>query len=300
MKDSEIKHVLTVLDTKLHRLIEKTAPAPLAPCSLFVWLERWVKTFKPSTLSESYKRALKSAINNVKAVLPDKPLSDYTAPEIMSALYKIQKSYTRQQGYYILNDCFYQAVRAGYILTNPLTGTETIRHTRNKGKALTLEEQRQFIQAIQDNPRKAFYMFCLLSGARGTEAVTLKWQDIDYTAQKIHIRGTKTPRADRFIPLFPQIGELLKDIPRNGEYVFPYAHKGIKSHFRRLKLKHGFNFRLHDLRHTFATRCIESGINLFTVSRWLGHTSINTTLSTYAHLLTDFERQEVAKFNPKI
>ena len=162
MKDSEIKHVLTVLDTKLHRLIEKTAPAPLAPCSLFVWLERWLKTFKPSTLSESYKRALKSAINNVKAVLPDKPLSAYPAPEIMSALYKIQKSYTRQQGYYILNDCFYQAVRAGYILTNPLTGTETIRHTRNKGKALTLEEQRQFIQAIQDNPRKAFYIWSLI------------------------------------------------------------------------------------------------------------------------------------------
>lgn len=143
-------------------------------------------------------------------------------------------------------------------------------------------------------------MFYLLSGCRCSEALSLSWSDIDENARLIHIHGTKTPRANRYIPLFPQICAILNEIPRDGQILFPYTNNAVKSHFRRLKRKYGFNFRLHDLRHTFATRCIESGISIFTVSKWLGHTNIYTTANTYAHLLTDFERQEIERFNPKI
>lgn len=300
MKNDDIKNVLSVLDSKLNKLITQSTPARPAPYTLYAWLETWIKTYKPPTLSGGYLRALHCAIEHIKAVLTDKPLNEYTAPEIMTALYNIPLSYTRFQSYSILNDSFFQAVRLGYILSNPMDGTERIKHTRNKGKALTLEEQRRFLQIIADNPRKGLYLFYLLSGVRCSEALTLKWSDIDYHARRIHIHGTKTPQANRFIPLFPQLSELLQNFPHVGEFVFPYTAYAVKNHFQRIKRKCGFNFRLHDLRHTFATRCIESGISLLTISKWLGHSNINITASIYAHLLTDFERLEVERFDPKI
>lgn len=300
MKNDDIKNVLSILDNKLNKLLTNTTPSSPAPYTLYAWLEIWLKGYKPPTLSGGYLRSLQSSIEHIKAVLTDKPLNEYTAPEIMNALYKIPLSYTRSQSYSILNDSFFQAVRLGYILSNPMDGTERIRHTRNKGRALTLEEQRHFLQIIADSPRKALYLFYLLSGCRCSEALALRWSDIDYHARKIHIHGTKTPQANRFIPLFPQPCAVLDELPRDSVNIFPYTKDGVKSHFQRLKRKYNLNFRLHDLRHTFATRCIESGISLFTLSKWLGHTSINTTAGTYAHLLTDFERQEVERFNPKI
>ena len=300
MKKNDIKNKLNILDNKLTALMTQYTPQRPAPYTLHTWLDKWFATYKPPTLSANYLRAVYCAIQHIKAVLPDKLLNEYTAPEIMTALYKIPLAYTRYSSYNILTDCYAQAVILGYVIYNPMDGTDRIKYTRNNGRALTLDEQRHFIELLTDNPRKPLYLFYLLSGVRCSEALSLSWSDIDYHRKQIHIHGTKTPQADRSIPLFPQINAILDEIPRGQRIIFPYTSYSVKSHFGRLKRKHGLTFRLHDLRHTFATRCIESGISIFTVSKWLGHTSINTTAKIYAHILSDFERQEVERFNPQI
>lgn len=232
--------------------------------------------------------------------MPDKTLNEYTAQELLQALYKVPMSYTRCACYNLLRNVFAEAVNLGYILSSPLDGATAIKHYRQRGKALTVDEQRQFLELLQGNPRKPLYLFYLLSGCRCAEALAIRWNDIDYNAKQIHIYGTKTPKANRYIPLFPEIIRLLDELPRKGDKVFDYTYYAVKNHFERLKRKYGLKFRLHDLRHTFATRCIECGISIFTLSKWLGHSSVNTTANIYTHVLTDFEKQEMAKFNPKI
>ncbi len=299
MKNDNITNKLVDIENKLDTLITKTVERP-APFTLHAWLDEWLKVTKPPTLSKKWLDCLRCNINRLQMLLPDRLLNEYNVADFATAIYSIPMSYTRSVCYGVLWSAYSQAVKLGYVSANPLDCMARVKHTRKKGRALTLDEQRQFLQAIENNPRRALYLFYLLSGVRCSEALALRWSDIDYNGGRIHIQGTKTPRSNRYIPLFPQICAVLADLPRNSEFVFPYSYYAVKSHFQRLKRIHDLNFRLHDLRHTFATRCIESGISIFTVSKWLGHTSITTTAGVYAHLLTDFERQEVQRFDPKI
>lgn len=55
------------------------------------------------------------------------------------------------------------------------------------------------------------------------------------------------------------------------------------------------NHKLHDLRHTFATRCLENGVSMKCIQVWLGHTRLDTTAMIYSHLLPDFEKSESVK-----
>lgn len=300
MKKDDIKNKLDILERKINTILTQAAPTAPAPYTLHGWLAEWFAVYKPPTLSKKWRDNLRRAIDRIKAATPDKPLNDYSPADLLQAVYTVPTSFTRQTVYYVLKAAYEQAARLGYVLSNPLDGTDGIPHRRKRGKALTLDEQARFLQALDGDCRKPLYLFYLLSGCRLSEALSLTWTDIDESAGQIHINGTKTPRADRYIPLFPQIRALLADLPRDKENIFPYTKDAIEGHFGRLKRKCGFAFRLHDLRHTFATRCIESGISLYTVSKWLGHTSITTTAAIYAHLLTDFERQEIERFNPKI
>lgn len=300
MKNKDIKNRLVILDNKLNKLLLQATPETPAPITLHCWLEEWFAGYKSPTLSAKWLAVLRCNINRLKGLLPDKLLNEYTPQELITAVYKVPMSYTRMACYNLLRTAYRQAVQLGYLLFNPMDGTEEVKHYRNKGRALTIDEQRHFIGLIENNPRKALYLFYLLSGCRCSEALSLKWADIDYSTQLIHIHGTKTPRADRYIPLFPQITALFADFPHGAGNIFPYTAYAVKSHFERLKRRCCLQFRLHDLRHTFATRCIESGISVLTLSKWLGHSNVNTTLNIYAHILPDFEREEVQRFNPKI
>lgn len=298
MRKDDIKNRLDALDTKINLLLgQGDKPAPY---TLHGWLDIWFATCKPSTLSEKWLAVLRCNIKRIKTVTRDKPLNLYAPLELLTALYSVPMSYTRSVCYDILKNAFAYAVQCGHILSSPMDKTERVKHTRTVGRALSFDEQRRFVQAIEGDSLRPLYLFYLLSGCRCSEALSLRWSDIDFNAGQIHIHGTKTPCANRYVPLFPQFRALLADLPRDSVRVFPYTYYAVEGRFKRLKRLCGFSFRLHDLRHTFATRCIESGISLVTVSKWLGHSSITTTASIYAHILTDFERAEIARFDPKI
>jgi len=78
-------------------------------------------------------------------------------------------------------------------------------------------------KAHRKNRLKPLYLFYLLTGCRRSEALTLKWTDIDFAAKSIYISGTKTDNAKRSIPLFPELEKLLNSIPRKNPLVFPYT-----------------------------------------------------------------------------
>jgi integrase len=163
-----------------------------------------------------------------------------------------------------------------------------------------VEQQINFLKLIENNRYKLLYRFYLLSGCRKSEAINLRWSDIDFNNKFIHIQGTKTLTSDRFIPLFPAIYELLNLLPKVSDKVFNCTENALNCNFKRLKIKYSLPFKLHDLRHTFATRCLENGISLKLIQKWLGHSRLETTSNIYTHVLTAYEREEILKYDPKI
>lgn len=134
----------------------------------------------------------------------------------------------------------------------------------------------------------------LLTGARYGELVTLKAQDVDLRAGKIHLATGKSGRA-RYVPLNPEGVELFRDrlTGATGDaLVFAHANGaawGKNHHVRPLanackaaKVKPAIAF--HELRHTYASQLAQAGVDLLTISKLLGHSDTRITSKHYAHL----------------
>lgn len=306
MTDNErLKSIEKKLDTILAILqsggiIGRTAPPESCP-ALYVYLDKWLDEVKAPTIKPKSLAVLRSGVERyIKPAIPDKPLHAVRTYEMLNAIENCPYSYMRQVVYSVFRSVFKRAYQYDLITENPAEKLDFVKHTRQKGRALTHDEQAAFLKAVEPEPMRPLWVFYLLSGCRCQEALTLLWQDIDDKQGRIFIRGTKTENAERYIPLFPQLAELFATLPHDGEKVFDYTLRAVQWNFKRIRKANGFRFRIHDLRHTFATRCLESGITTKTVSKWLGHKRTATTDEIYSHLLTEFERHEVAKFNPQI
>ena len=129
---------------------------------------------------------------------------------------------------------------------------------------------------------------------RKNEILTLTWDNVDLDINIITIEHTNTKsKKTRRIPINSKLRSLLMQLKlrsAGNEYVFlssnnqPYTrHDSLNRSFR-LALKKAYieGIRFHDLRHTAATRMIETGVNIVVVSRILGHADIKTTMR-YIH-----------------
>ncbi len=143
--------------------------------------------------------------------------------------------------------------------------------------------------------------FLAYSGARISEANAVRWRDCDWEKRRLAIPGTKSASSDRVVPLFPPLAELLKEIrarrgnePADGSILRVRECKGaLRSACQGVGVK---AITHHDLRHLFATRCIESGVDIPTVSRWLGHSDGGAlAMRTYGHLRQEHSAAQAAK-----
>lgn len=131
--------------------------------------------------------------------------------------------------------------------------------------------------------------FMAYSGMRQQEANRMTWEDVKADQLRVHgivtatdgrtKRQTKSDAGDRFVPIFPAMRSLLNEIrsrrpSTTGRILVPHTSlNAIKAACKRLGLK---RLKQHDLRHYFATKCLEStpdspGVDIPTLSRWLGH-----------------------------
>jgi integrase len=132
------------------------------------------------------------------------------------------------------------------------------------------------------------------TGCRISEAREIAWRDVDFDAGEIVVRGDATTGTKnwglRRVPLIPDARGMFERMrsERHGESldakVFRVA-ECQKSLDRAAKKVGADRITHHDLRHLFATRCIESGVDIPTVSRWLGHKDGGAlAMKTYGHL----------------
>ena len=162
-------------------------------------------------------------------------------------------------------------------------------HIRKQGSALDRAELELFKTAISGHPLENYFLFLLYSGCRRNEAIYLNSADVDFKNKLLHIRGTKTALSNRTIPLFENLVALLAKIkPTKDGFYFPFRPDYPTHAFKKLCPKH----KLHDLRHTFATMCLEAKISLKVVQTWLGHSEIDTTADIYSHVTQELNRSE--------
>lgn len=220
-----------------------------------------------------------------------KRLSQISSLDITKLLNIIKTSRTRQDIYNLINEIMRKAKQLKFIKDNPTEIIERPIHHRKIGKALIIDEETEFFKNVQSSKYKNFLLFLRFSGARRGEALKLETSDIDFKNKLIHLKGTKTEKSDRIIPLFDNLLPLIKDC----DNWIKYRPETILKDFKTICP----NNTLHDLRHTFATRCLEQGITMKTVQKWLGHSTYEQTANTYTHINNEFEKQEVNKINEK-
>ena len=156
---------------------------------------------------------------------------------------------------------------------------------------------------LKPRPEASFtFLFLCFTGMRLGEAVKIKWSNIK--SDHIVVEGTKTTAAHRILPIWGQLRELLNNIKAYrgsvSEDGFVIKRKRIDKALRIACRKVGVEYlRHHDLRHYFATKAIQSGVDIPTVSKWLGHADGGAlAMKVYTNLMTDhlIEQSKKLKF----
>ncbi len=192
------------------------------------------------------------------------------------------------------------AVESGARYDNP---ARAIKLAKVKAKELRLPEAHQFNDFVSAIDRAGgrfsgdsadLIRFLAFGGFRISEAANIKWADCDFERKEIVVRGdpetgTKNWTVRR-VPMIPDMRQLLEQLRTERPAEPPEApvmrvrecQKAMDRAARKLGM---YRMTHHDLRHLFATRCIESGVDVPTVSRWLGHKDGGAlAMKVYGHL----------------
>jgi integrase len=227
--------------------------------------------------------------------LKGRKLSEIRVINIDEALATIHSSRMRKYAFTVLHNALGKAFRLDLIPTAIMEKAERPRHKSKESKPLTHAEQTQFLHDIENTPQRELFLFYLYTGVRRTEALRVTWSDVDFKGKAVRIEGTKSETSKRTLYMLPEVETLLirqRERGLKGARVFPYAPNYIDRVFRRICPNH----HLHDLRHTFITRCAESGINVNVTQRLAGHSDVKLTLRIYTHVTDEFRKSEYEKF----
>ena len=217
----------------------------------------------------------------------------------------------------MLHRAMADAVRAHVIPRNPADGVTLPKADRSAKRVLTDKELDNFMETIKGDPLwHDFFYTELTTGLRRGEICGLMWSDFDERSGTLNVSrtlhkekggrlvagDTKTYAGTRKIVLPPSTAELLRARKKKSfsPWIFhdplrPEAPINPDSAYRQLKkllADAGLpNIPFHNLRHTFATRALASGVDAKTLSGILGHTDASFTLNTYTHVTTDMQKQ---------
>ena len=200
----------------------------------------------------------------------------------------------------VLRSLFEIGIEAGARYDNP---ARHLKRASERPKTLQLpepEQFREFVDAIEgagggfSRPCANLVRFLAYGGFRKSEAGHVTWSDVDFDKGEILVRGDPETGTKnwtiRRVPMIPEMVALLKQLRSERAHEASSApvmevRECQKAMDRAAKLVGMPRITHHDLRHLFATRCIEAGVDIPTVSRWLGHKDGGAlAMRTYGHL----------------
>ena len=271
------------------------------------FLEEYVPVHcKPST-REEYRRSVRLFVDPV--------IGELRVPEVqrkdIAALHHglRDKPYQANRTLGVLSKMFSLAEVWGW---RP-DGSNPCRHVKRykehkRERFLSLEETEQLGQVLREAEEEipsavAAFRLLLLTGCRMSEIRDLRWEYVKDDC--IELRDTKT--GGRVVPLGPEARAVLSAIPRDEDNPWVIAGRLPGSHltdlqrpWRRIRKQAGLeDVRIHDLRHSFASRALALGESLTMIGKLLGHTQVQTT-ARYAHLARDSIQTAAARITRSI
>ena len=194
-----------------------------------------------------------------------------------------------------LRHAFNLAINWGLLKDNPASGVKLfnldnkVEHYLN---ATELERLMAVLQTGANRPVCLIAMFLLSTGARMNEALTAKWVHINrdtrtWIVPALHSKSKK----QRSIPLNDSALDIIKQLDTEGEFEYLFvnrvtgnAYSNIHKAWGKLRLQAGLpNLRIHDLRHMYASFLVNNGVQIYSVSKILGHSTVKVT-ERYSHL----------------
>lgn len=183
-----------------------------------------------------------------------------------------------------------------------------------KQKYLSLKDYQLLKQTASTKPHLSYLAIYILiaTGARFGEVQKLKRMDINKSKNTIHLRGTKTKSADRYVTItskdMKHIIEVINSRPLHKDgYIFNtgvslITNKAVTTTMRNILAKHELksDYGLHSLRHTHASMLLGHGFSIQYVSKRLGHANIEITWRVYSHLLDEMKLQEDEMLDSKL
>ncbi len=173
-----------------------------------------------------------------------------------------------------------------------------------KPNYLTVEQVGILLDGIGNEHFKRLVRFYLLTGCRRTEALELRWDDIDWQHKVLYLGQARSKtKIRRSFPIGERLGLLLGELTEDkgkSDLVFWRFSKVVSNISNMLKrireTTEGLpdTFTTHSLRHTFASHLVMAGVDIMTVATLLGHTTSKTT-ELYAHLLPQHKTVSVEK-----
>jgi len=292
------------------------------------WLEQMAVTLRPSTL-EHYRRDMENHVKPHLGSKLLTQLTAADLRKLYDALKRNGRAKPRLgQGpglssttVHCIHTTLHHALKAardqGLIPVNPADEVEPPKVVHMPMKVLNEEQLKTFMDAIQkDTIWYDFFYTELTTGLRRGEICGLMWSDFDERNGTLNVSrtlhrekggrlvagDTKTYAGTRKIVLPPSTAELLKARKKKSfsPWIFhdplrPEAPVNPNSAYLQLKkflAEAGLpNIRFHDLRHTFSTHALASGVDAKTLAGILGHTKASFTLDTYTHTTGDMQRR---------
>jgi integrase len=288
------------------------------------WLAEWLELYvKPTAKERTYKKYKKQVENHILLALGDYEIEEIDAVVLQRFTVNLSDeglaANTINGVISVLKQSLKRAVLSR-VADREFTDCIVRPKMREKQvECFTKDEQHKIEKYVLENKKLKLFgiVLCLYTGLRIGELLALRWCDIDFNKGLLYVRNSchdswvngeyvkvlDTPKTDnsvRTIPLPKQLLPYLKALKKQSNCDYVVSGKGaygvqVRSYQRtfenlliKLKIEHkGF----HSLRHTFATRALECGMDIKTLSEILGHKNPTITLNRYAHSLLEHKTE---------
>ena len=309
----------------IEEMVDKRIYMPLKAVPLFSavgkdWLKYKKQNLRASTL-KMYKNHLKYHFDDINGLKVNRISVAKVEEFITNKQSEGMNLTTLRKIIVTFNQVMNYAVRHRYIDHNPVRDAERPRGQGGEEKPyiriLSASEINDFLGAVEEKEYKNLFMLAIMSGARQGELFGLKWSDIDWFKNQIHIQRSwncgawyqpKSKTSNRKVDLGPIMMKELRKwrlACRKNELdlVFPNDAGGPMDHgnvlrrhfYPALKASGLPQMRFHDLRHTYASLLIEQGENIKYIQSQLGHANPTVTLNVYAHLMNPMNQEAACR-----
>ena len=210
-------------------------------------------------------------------------LEDVTAEKIQKFIDNIPFERKQETMYQRILKVLKKAYATGKIKRDITLGVEKPkRQNKSERSPLTFHEQIQLLKAVKNSKIYTFVIFSLIVGSRREETFRFKLDDIDEKRLTIHIKGTKTSNADRYVKVSRAFIDFLKsNMHEKFDFNLDYPTHELREIFKKLNIKQAC---LHSLRHTCSANLYFLGANDKFRQMQLGHASIVTTNDIYTNI----------------